>query len=252
MSFNLKNKKILVCGSTRGIGFDIAKKFYEEKAHVLFTGRTSKKISEIDKKFKNSYTFKCDFSNESDIQDLKTYIKGNLGYLDSIVCNIGFGKTQTGFEESLNDWYKIIEINLMYAVSTIKTLSSLLKSKNNPTIIFISSICGLEGTQAPISYSSAKAALNLFSKNLSTIYIKKNIRVNTVSPGNVLFKGSTWDQKLKENKKKVLKMIEENVPIKRFANPREISNVVAFLVSDLSSFIVGQNIVVDGGQTNTL
>ena len=252
MNFNFKNKNILVCGSTYGIGFDIAKKFYESKANVIFTGRTRKRINEIKIKYKKSNVIECDYSIKTDIQNLKKQINKNYKGLDSIICNIGFGKSKINFEESHEDWLNIYNINVMYAVNTIKVLSPLLNKKKGSTIIFISSICGYEATQAPMSYSSAKSALNIFSKNLSNLYIKKNIRVNTVSPGNVLFKGSTWDSKLKENKNKVLKTIKDNVPINRFAKPSEISNVVLFLASDLSSFIVGQNIVVDGGQTNSL
>lgn len=251
MSFNLKNKKVLICGSTYGIGYDIANKFLEEGAKVIFTGRTKKRINYINSKKKNALAITCDFSQDKDIIELKKKVKDKFKNIDILVCNIGFGKSKPEFKENIDDWNNLININLMYAVRTIKLLSDLINTKNKPTIIFISSICGLEATPAPLSYSSAKAALNLFSKNLSNIYIKKNIRVNCVSPGNVLFKGSTWEEKLKKNKKKVLKIINDNVPIKRFAHPREISNVVVFLASEYSSFIVGQNIVVDGGQTNS-
>lgn len=252
MVFNFKNKNILVCGSTYGIGFDIAKKFYESKANVIFTGRTREKIIEIKKNYKKSFAVECDFSKNTEIKNLKTKIKKNFKNLDSIICNIGSGRSKVSFKETHEDWVNIFNINLMYSVNTIKILTPLLKNKNGSTIIFISSICGYESSLAPMSYSSAKSALNIFAKNLSNLYIKKSIRVNTVSPGNVLFKGSTWDQKLKENKFKVLKMIEQNVPINRFARPDEISNVVLFLASDLSSFIVGQNIIVDGGQIKGL
>lgn len=252
MDYNFKNKNILVCGSTYGIGFDIAKKFYEKKANVIFTGRTVKKIEIIKSKYKKSLAIECDFSDDTHIENLKIKVKKNLKNLDTIVCNIGSGKSKPNFEETYEDWLNIFNINLMYAVKTIKILSPLLKKKKGSTIIFISSICGCEATSAPMSYSSAKSALNIFAKNLSNLYIKKNIRVNAVSPGNVLFKGSTWDYKLKENRLKTLDLIKDKVPINRFATPDEISNVVLFLASDFSSFIVGQNIIVDGGQTNSL
>lgn len=252
MSFNLKNKKVLVCGSTYGIGYDIAIKFLEEGAKVIFTGRTEKRINFINSKIKNGIAIKCDFANKNDVISLRKQIIKKFKSIDTLICNIGFGKSKSNLDEDLEDWYNIFNINLMYSVSTIKILSNIINKKNKPTIIFISSICGLEATPAPLSYSSAKAALNIFSKNLSNIYIKKKIRVNCVSPGNVLFKGSTWEEKLKKNKKNILKMINEKVPLQRFANPREISNVVAFLASDYSSFIVGQNIIVDGGQSVSL
>lgn len=252
MEFKFNNKNILVCGSTYGIGHDIAKGFINDGANVIFTGRTMSRLSYIKKKYKKSLSVKCDFSNNTDILLLKNAILKKYRKIDSIVFNVGFGKSKIDFEESIDDWINLININLIYAVRSVKILSPILKKNNKSTIVFISSICGLESTTAPLSYSSSKSALNLFSKNLSNIYIKDKIRVNCVSPGNVLFRGSTWDIKLKNNKKEVLRMISQNVPINRFAKPSEITNVVKFLVSDLSSFIIGQNIVVDGGQTKSI
>ena len=114
-------------------------------------------------------------------------------------------------------------------------------------MVAISSIAGIEYISAPISYSASKSAVNTLIKNLSKIYGDK-IRINGVSPGNILFDGSVWDKKLKKNKSKVLKYIKNNVPQNKFGTADDIANAVLFLSSNNASFINGEVLVVDGGQ----
>ena len=103
---------------------------------------------------------------------------------------------------------------------------------------------------APTDYSVAKSALIALSKNLSR-KVAPNVRVNVVAPGNIYFKGGTWDEKIKSNKARVDTMLESQVPMKRFGTPDEIADAVVFLSSARSSFITGSTLVVDGGQTHS-
>ena len=121
--------------------------------------------------------------------------------------------------------------------------------KKSGSIVFISSIAGMEVIGAPIHYSVAKAALISFSKNLSKKVANNNIRVNTICPGNIYFENGTWDYKLKENKGKVIAMLEHSVPLNRFASPEEIADLVMFISSNKMSFMTGSCLVIDGGQT---
>ena len=121
-------------------------------------------------------------------------------------------------------------------------------SQNKGSITFISSISGIEFVGAPISYSTAKAALNSFTKTLSQ-KLAPNVRVNSVAPGNIWIENGTWDLKQKENSEGVQKMLNEKVPLNRFGLPEEVGNLVLFLSSKKASFITGSCFVIDGGQT---
>jgi 3-oxoacyl-[acyl-carrier protein] reductase len=125
-----------------------------------------------------------------------------------------------------------------------------LLKKTHGNIIFISSIAGCETLGAPIAYSCAKTALLAYSKNLANELGKYKIRVNSISPGNVLFDNSTWSEKIKNDKQKVLTYISSNVPLNEFATPEDIAKAVIFL--EQCTFVAGSNIVVDGGQIHKI
>ena len=125
----------------------------------------------------------------------------------------------------------------------------LIKSKTK--VICISSIAGSEILKkAPISYSISKSLLNNYLKHLSKSFAKHGVKINVISPGNIMFGGSTWDKKMRKNKTNTLKYIKENVPLNKFGSPKDIANAVFFLSSDENNFITGSNLLIDGGQTN--
>jgi 3-oxoacyl-[acyl-carrier protein] reductase len=120
------------------------------------------------------------------------------------------------------------------------------------SITFIGSICGIEAIGCPVAYASSKAALEAYAKNICRPLGRKGIRVNILSPGNILFPGSTWEKKIARDSDSVNHMLESDVPLNRFGTVAEVADVAVFLASRCCGFVTGAHWVVDGGQTRNL
>lgn len=247
MDLKLDKKIALVTGSSRGIGKEISKILLNEGCQVILHGRNESSLKKTAKELKvgNHYVV----GDVTDIQDCKKIIRSinnNFGELDILICNVGNGSSVKLGTETNNDWTKMFEINFNSTVNMINASKESLK-KTKGTITCISSIAGLEYTGAPLPYSVSKSALISYVKIISHHLAKFKIRINVVSPGNIIFPGSVWEQKLSKNSKQVKEMLKR-VALNRFGTPDEIGNVVVFLSSQSASFLTGSNIVVDGGQ----
>lgn len=264
MELELKDNIVLITGSSRGIGLAIAESFLEEQAQVILTGRNKVSLIEVQKILlvKNP-SFKVDIwqgdlTQEQDNSKLSSYVKKKHGMLTHLICNMGNGKSVPPLTEDVNEFRRVFDINLFSAADTVNRILPLLEisTKNNklscPSIIFISSICGKEVLNCPIAYAAAKASIMTYANNLSRPLGKRGVRVNVVTPGNIIFPGSTWENKIKENKKVVNTMLNKEVPLGRLGKPSDVANVVVFLASIKSSFITGANIIVDGGQVKSM
>jgi 3-oxoacyl-[acyl-carrier protein] reductase len=246
MNLNLEGKVALVTGSSRGIGKSIATTLYEEGCKVVLNGR-HKDILKITAKPLGGNYFVADVTNPKECGDLVDYIIKKYGKLDILICNVGSGKSVPHGMETNLEWKKMLDLNFFSATNIIYAAMDSLK-KTRGVIVCISSIAGMENTDAPIAYSIAKTALNSYVKRISKSLAKNSIRINSVSPGNIFFKGSVWEKKIKDDKSKVNKMLRSEVALGRFGTPEEVSNLVIFLASSKSSFVTGSNFVIDGGQ----
>jgi 3-oxoacyl-[acyl-carrier protein] reductase len=262
MKMGLQGQSVLITGSSRGIGRGIAEGFLREKALVIITGRDKKILENTALELSNLYGenkilyFVGDLKLSENLKSLKNLIGDKVGRIDHLVCNIGDGKSVSPLNENVLEFQRMLDINLLNAVGVVDELMALIKKsaskkKSFTSITFIGSICGLEALGCPIAYSAAKAALVSYVKNISFPLGKRGIRVNIVSPGNIMFPGSTWEKKIEENSLKVEKMLKNEVPLQRFGNIEDVSNVVVFLASERAKFINGANWVVDGGQTHS-
>lgn len=255
MELNLKDKVVLISGSAHGLGKSIARSFLAEGAMVVITdidnSRIEKTVWEFSKEFDKT-KFDCftgDLTKSDDIKKCVESVIGQFGKIDICVANLGSGRGTQGWDISDEEWERMLSLNFDGARRLTNSVVPRMIENRGGSIIYISSIAGVEVIGAPVQYSVAKASLIAYAKNLSRSLGKHKIRVNTVCPGNIFFKDGTWDFKIQENKQGVLEMLEKNVPLNRFATPEEIADLVMFLSSERASFVTGSCIIADGGQT---
>ena len=253
MNLNINNKKILITGASRGIGLAIAESFLQEGAKTCLVSRGSNALLENEKKLQdiygleNSFACKCDCTNIESLNSLKNRVKDKWGSLDIVVVNVGDGRSVSDALPDDEQWQKTWNNNFESALQTARTFLPMLE-KSKGCLLFISSIAGLEAFGAPTDYSTAKTAIIALAKNMAR-KLAPDVRVNVIAPGNVYFEGGSWDEKIKQDKKRVDEIIKSTVPMNRFATPQEIADSALFLCSDRASFITGTALVIDGGQT---
>ncbi len=250
MNFNLENKKVFITGSTSGIGLEIARKLDQYGCKVAINSRHEINLEKFRKNFNNPIQFiKGDMSNDIDSKKAIHHFVQSFGSIDILICNVGTGKSSAPCTESFDDWYKSISMNLLSATNPISASLKYLEMTSG-VITCVSSICAqkmIEG--APLTYASSKAALERYVINSSFYFAKKNIRINAVAPGNVIFPGSVWEKKSLEDPNKINEMLRQKVPLNKFVTTEDISEAVAFLSSPLSQSTTGQVINIDAGQT---
>jgi len=261
MELNLDHSTVLISGSSSGIGRGIAELFLSENAKIILTGQNKIKLErtfvELGKNYGSEKVlpFCGDLQDLSIIQNLKQYIIEESGRLDHLVCNIGSGKSVPPLEEDVHEFQRVLDINLLNAVGLVNQLLPLLEKSAKegcyPSITFIGSICGVETLGCPVAYATAKSALVSYAKNISFPLGRKGIRVNVVSPGNIMFSGSTWEKKVTQDAEKVNAMLKNEVPLQCFGDAEDVANMIVFLASKRAKFITGANIVIDGGQTRS-
>jgi len=253
MNLNLDNKSVLITGASRGVGLAIAESFLQEGAKTCLVSRGSKNLFENEKKLQDGYgagnifALKCDCTNVESLNSLKNKVKDKWSCLDVVVVNVGDGRSVSDSLPDDEQWKKTWNSNFESALQTARTFLPMLE-KSQGVLLFVSSIAGMEAFGAPTDYSTAKSAIIALAKNMAR-KLAPGVRVNVIAPGNVYFEGSSWDEKIQQDKKRVDEIIKSTVPMNRFATPQEIADSAVFLCSDRANFITGVTLVVDGGQT---
>ena len=248
MNLELKQKVVLVTGSSQGLGLYIAKEFIKEGANVILHGRDINKLEKIAFDLDLDGNFAVgDLTKINDCERIISQIISKYKRLDVLICNVGSGSSVPPGEENEIEMQRVFELNFYSAFNMVhKSRDALSSSKGS--IVCISSICGIESLGAPLTYSVSKSALNSFIKGISRPFANQGIRVNGVAPGNIIFDGSVWDRKMKENIDKVNNMLNKEVALKRLGKAEEIASFVVFLSSNKAAFATGGVFIVDGGQ----
>ena len=238
---DLENKNIIVTGASGGIGNAIVKKFNEFGANILATGTRIEKLEELKSRFKNIKILKFDISQIDKIENFVENASNELGGLDCIVNNAGVTQDNLGIRMSLDEWRKVIDINLTSTFSMCKfSIKKMLKNKKGK-IINITSVVGHTGNLGQANYTASKAGIVAMSKSLAIEYAKKNININCISPG---FIKTSMTDKIDEKFKEI---IISKIPSAKLGEPEDIANAALFLASTHSDYINGETIHVNGG-----
>jgi len=239
---SLKNKNIIVTGASGGIGNSIVEKLNENGANVLATGTRIEKLEELKEKFKNIKILKFDVLEHEKIEGFINSATEELGgSLDCIVNNAGITKDNLTIRMSLEEWTKVIDINLTATFLMSKySIKKMLRNKSGK-IINITSVVGHTGNVGQANYTASKAGIVAMSKSLAIEYAKKNININCISPG--FISTAMTDQIDKKFKEAIIAKIPSN----RLGKPEDIANAVIFLSSNKSDYINGETLHVNGG-----
>ena len=239
---NLKNKNILLTGATGGIGNSILEKLVEAEANLLATGTNERKLEEIQNKHQLVKVVKFDISEHKEIENFINKVDDKLdNKIDILINNAGITNDNISIRMKEEEWKRVIDINLTSTFLLSKyVLKKMLKNKKGK-IINMTSIVGHTGNIGQANYTASKAGIVAMSKSFALEYGKKNININCVSPG---FINTDMTNKIDENYKQILK---SKIALDRFGDPKDVANTVAFLCSELSDYITGETIHVNGG-----
>ena len=239
---NLEKKNIIVTGASGGIGNAIIKKLSEAGANILASGTRIEKLEELKKNFEGLKILKFDISQSDKIEEFIENATSELGgSLDGIVNNAGITQDNLAIRMSLDEWQKVININLTSTFLMSKfAIKKMLKNKSGK-IVNITSVVGHTGNLGQANYTASKAGIVAMSKSLATEYAKKNININCISPG---FIKTAMTDKIDDKFKEV---IISKIPSARLGEPDDIANAVLFLSSDQSNYINGETLHVNGG-----
>lgn len=242
----LTGKTALITGAARGIGKAIALKFAEEGANIAFTDlviddngkETEKEIQKIGVKCKGYASNAADFAQTEDVVKL---VKEEFGSIDILVNNAGITKDGLMMRMTENQWDAVIAVNLKSAFNFIHSCLPIMMRQRYGNIINMASVVGIHGNSGQANYAASKAGLIALAKSIGQEMGPKGIRANAIAPG---FIDTAMTQALPDN---IRKEWISKIPLRRGGNTNDIANTALYLASDLSSYVSGQVIQVDGG-----
>ncbi len=242
----LENKVALVTGASRGIGREIAKKFAEQGANIAFTYLSSVEKGQALEAELAAYGVKAkgyrsDASDYSAAEQLVIDVVGDFGTLDILVNNAGITRDTLLMRMSEDQWDEVMRVNLKSVFNLTKAATKPMMRAKQGSIINITSVVGLMGNAGQANYSASKAGIIGFTKSIAKELGSRNIRSNAIAPG---FIETEMTGELNE---KALEDWLKNIPLKRAGQGDEVANACVFLGSDMSKYITGQVLQVDGG-----
>ena len=242
----LEGKTVLITGGSRGIGKGIVKVLIENGANVAFTyASSSGPALELSEKLNSNETkcisYKSDASVFSDCEKLIENVINDFGNIDALINNAGITKDNLLMRMSEEDYDRVMEVNMKSVFNMTKACQRTFLKNRRGSIINMSSVVGVKGNAGQSNYAASKSAIIGFSKSIALELGSRNIRCNVIAPG---FIKTEMTDKLSEE---VIQAWNDNIPLKRPGESEDVANLCLFLASDLSNYITGQVINVDGG-----
>ena len=242
----LEGKTALITGASKGIGKAIAEQYAEQGANVAFTYLSSVEKGEaLEKELASrgikAKGYRSDASDYQAAQDLINNVVEDFGSLDILINNAGITKDNLLMRMSEEDWDAIQNINLKSCFNTVKAACRTMMKQRSGSIINMSSVVGVKGNAGQANYAASKAGIIGFTKSVALELGSRGIRCNAIAPG---FIETEMTDALDE---KTVQSWRDAIPLKRGGSPEDVANACIFLGSDMSSYISGQTIQVDGG-----
>ena len=244
----LKKKIAIVTGANRGIGLATVREFAKNEAYVWACARTqSKEFENVLKKIEeeNGTIVRPLYFDVTDKESVKNAIKtvGNESkMIDILVNNAGVSVEKLINMTSMDTMRSTMEVNFISQINLAQIASRYMIKNRKGSIVNVASVSGIEPKEGSMAYGSSKAALLFSTKTMALELAKHGIRVNSVSPGFI-------DTDMWENRDEIKEKIMKETPLGRQGKPSEVAQAILFLASDMSSYITGQNVIVDGGRT---
>ena len=242
----LKNKNVIITGDTRGIGKGIALEFAKQGANIIFTySRSHDEAKKLEDELNNlgvkAISFQSDASKFDDAHSLIDKVLLDFDTIDVLINNAGITKDNLLMRMQESDFDTVIDVNLKSVFNMTKAVQRTMLKQRHGSIINMSSVVGVKGNAGQTNYAASKAGIIGFSKSVALELGSRNIRCNVVAPG---FIETEMTAKLDEN---TVNEWRKNIPLKRGGTPLDIANTCVWLASELSSYVTGQVINVDGG-----
>lgn len=245
MDLKLNNKVAIVTGSSRGIGKSIAEKLVYQGCKVVILSRKIKELNKVKEQINsdNILCYACNTTNQSEFKEIVQEVYDKWGSVDILINNAGITRDKLLLRLNEDDWDKVINVNLKGYYNTIKIVSRYMLKNRSGKIVNISSVIGQIGNSGQSNYAASKAGVEGMTRALAVELGVKNININCVAPGYIQ---TEMTEKLDKN---IIDDMKNNTPLKKLGSSVDVANLVCFLSSELSSYITGQVINIDGGMT---
>jgi 3-oxoacyl-[acyl-carrier protein] reductase len=254
MDLGLQDRVAIVTGSSKGLGFASARALVAEGCRIVICGRTPTTLQEARRRLveiasdDRVLAIAADVSREEGLRLLIDQSVETFGGIDILVNNVGVGRGGGLVDTPDEVWQEAIDYTLMPAVRASRLAVPHMQRRGGGSIVMIASIYGREAG-GRMTYNVIKAAEISLAKSLAQQLAPMNIRVNSVSPGSILFEGGSWWKRQQDDPAGIAEFVKRELPFGRFGRPEEVGDVVAYLASSRASWISGTSVVVDGCQS---